>query len=185
MLTVDCSSTKLNVKPATTCTMYHACPVTSLTIMMKMAKVMPMTRKSPSRVTTLSPTSTKLVLPLLEQKCWISTLNTTLPVRNITMELSHSTQPHILYNSNSNNCKKSSVYLKVQYNTSKADQCVPLRHVQVRVKVHVVQNVHVFTCTCTYVHCHRYMYIGCAVLLCLVCLFDLACFFLSSFSSLI
>ena len=26
---------------------------------------------------------------------------------------------------------------------------------------------------------------GCAVLLCLVCLFDLACFFLSSFSSLI
>ena len=29
-----------------------------------------------------------------------------------------------------------------------------------------------------------YMYM-CAVLLCLVCLFDLACFFLSSFSSLI
>ena len=29
------------------------------------------------------------------------------------------------------------------------------------------------------------MYIGCAVLLCLVCLLDLACFFLSSFSSLI
>ena len=28
-------------------------------------------------------------------------------------------------------------------------------------------------------------YLGCAVLLCLVCLFDLACFFLSSFSSLI
>ena len=27
--------------------------------------------------------------------------------------------------------------------------------------------------------------LGCAVLLCLVCLFDLACFFLSSFSSLI
>ena len=25
-----------------------------------------------------------------------------------------------------------------------------------------------------------YMYLGCAVLLCLVCLFDLACFFLSS-----
>ena len=33
-------------------------------------------------------------------------------------------------------------------------------------------NIH--ACTC-----------GCAVLLCLVCLFDLACFFLSSFSSLI
>ena len=44
---------------------------------------------------------------------------------------------------------------------------------------------------------HMYMYmrqliflrksdcLGCAVLLCLVCLFDLACFFLSSFSSLI
>ena len=35
---------------------------------------------------------------------------------------------------------------------------------------------------------YMYMYIGCAVLLCLVCLFDLnllACFFLSSFSSLI
>ena len=43
---------------------------------------------------------------------------------------------------------------------------------------------------------HVYMYssfflgklsdcLGCAVLLCLVCLFDLACFFLSSFSSLI
>ena len=31
-----------------------------------------------------------------------------------------------------------------------------------------------------YMHC-----LGCAVLLCLVCLFDLACFFLSSFSSLI
>ena len=34
----------------------------------------------------------------------------------------------------------------------------------------------------------NYMYLymfGCAVLLCLVCLFDLACFFLSSFSSLI
>ena len=28
-------------------------------------------------------------------------------------------------------------------------------------------------------------YLGCAVLLCLICLFDLACFFLSSFSSLI
>ena len=40
------------------------------------------------------------------------------------------------------------------------------------------------TCTCTYprqfFHC-----LGCAVLLCLVCLFDLACFFFSSFSSLI
>ena len=33
---------------------------------------------------------------------------------------------------------------------------------------------------------HMYMdCLGCAVLLCLVCLFDLACFFLSSFSSLI
>ena len=30
-----------------------------------------------------------------------------------------------------------------------------------------------------------HIHLGCAVLLCLVCLFDLACFFLSSFSSLI
>ena len=36
--------------------------------------------------------------------------------------------------------------------------------------------------TCT---CRKSDYLGCAVLLCLVCLFDLACFFLSSFSSLI
>ena len=41
----------------------------------------------------------------------------------------------------------------------------------------------------TYIQ-YTYMYrksdcLGCAVLLCLVCLFDLACFFLSSFSSLI
>ena len=34
--------------------------------------------------------------------------------------------------------------------------------------------------TCIYIIIVR----GCAVLLCLVCLFDLACFFLSSFSSL-
>ena len=32
---------------------------------------------------------------------------------------------------------------------------------------------------------YRLMVYTCAVLLCLVCLFDLACFFLSSFSSLI
>ena len=39
-------------------------------------------------------------------------------------------------------------------------------------------NMCVYTCTCTCI-------LGCVVLLCLVCLFDLACFFLSSFSSLI
>ena len=35
--------------------------------------------------------------------------------------------------------------------------------------------------------CRKYStpFTGCAVLLCLVCLFDLACFFFSSFSSLI
>ena len=37
-----------------------------------------------------------------------------------------------------------------------------------------------YYCTSTCTDC-----LGCAVLLCLVCLFDLACFFLSSFSSLI
>ena len=36
-----------------------------------------------------------------------------------------------------------------------------------------------------YVRVHVHDCLGCAVLLCLVCLFDLACFFLSSFSSLI
>ena len=41
---------------------------------------------------------------------------------------------------------------------------------------------HVCVCTCT---CRKSDCLGCAVLLCLVCLFDLACFFLSSFSSLI
>ena len=51
--------------------------------------------------------------------------------------------------------------------------------------------------TCTSIYSCRHMYtrqliflrkndcLGCAVLLCLVCLFDLACFFLPSFSSLI
>ena len=43
-------------------------------------------------------------------------------------------------------------------------------------------HVHVNTHTCTY---RKSDCLGCAVLLCLVCLFDLACFFLSSFSSLI
>ena len=63
----------------------------------------------------------------------------------------------------------------------------------------------VFACTVIHVHVHVWSiecrgfeshlrqlifsrksdYLGCAVLLCLVCLFDLACFFLSSFSSLI
>ena len=42
----------------------------------------------------------------------------------------------------------------------------------------------------TYIHVHvhaysMYMYVHVHVLLCLVCLFDLACFFLTSFSSLI
>ena len=48
------------------------------------------------------------------------------------------------------------------------------------------------TCTCTCTMYPRQLIfsrksdcLGCAVLLCLVCLFDLACFFLSSFSSLI
>ena len=41
-----------------------------------------------------------------------------------------------------------------------------------------------------YIHVHEAAHflsdcLGCGVLLCLVCLFDLACFFLSSFSSLI
>ena len=36
-----------------------------------------------------------------------------------------------------------------------------------------------------YIHIRKMCTCGCAVLLCLVCLFDLACFFLSSFSSLI
>ena len=45
---------------------------------------------------------------------------------------------------------------------------------------------------CVYTHVHgssvfsrKSDCLGCAVVLCLVCLFDLACFFLSSFSSLI
>ena len=47
-----------------------------------------------------------------------------------------------------------------------------------------------FACTHMHIHVHsdclrRSDCLGCAVLLCLVCLFDLACFFLSSFSSLI
>ena len=42
---------------------------------------------------------------------------------------------------------------------------------------HLICSGILVTCTCD---C-----LGCAVLLCLVCLFDLACFFLSSFSSLI
>ena len=37
----------------------------------------------------------------------------------------------------------------------------------------------------TYIPRQFFHCLGCAVLLCLVCLFDLACFFLSSFSSLI
>ena len=65
--------------------------------------------------------------------------------------------------------------------------------------------IHVDACTVhAYTYTYMYMYVswvrvppeaahfsrksdflGCAVLLCLVCLFDLACFFLSSFSSLI
>ena len=36
-----------------------------------------------------------------------------------------------------------------------------------------------------YMYIHAGDCLGCAVLLCLVCLFDLACLFLSSFSSLI
>ena len=38
---------------------------------------------------------------------------------------------------------------------------------------------------CSYIYMWKSDCLGCAVLLCLVCLFDLACFFLSSFSSLI
>ena len=57
--------------------------------------------------------------------------------------------------------------------------------------VHVVyDHLGVCTCRCTciymYMHVHYFRdCLRCAVLLCLVCLFDLACFFLSSFSSLI
>ena len=46
----------------------------------------------------------------------------------------------------------------------------------------------IFTTTCIYmqlIFSRKSDCLGCAVLLCLVCLFDLACFFLSSFSSLI
>ena len=39
--------------------------------------------------------------------------------------------------------------------------------------------------TCQLIFSRKSDCLGCAVLLCLVCLFDLACFFLSSFSSLI
>ena len=56
--------------------------------------------------------------------------------------------------------------------------------------IHVIHDIHVLHVLMRderrkkerskHVHVH-----GCAVLLCLVCLFDLACFFLSSFSSLI
>ena len=60
-----------------------------------------------------------------------------------------------------------------------------------------IHSVHTYTCTwsmeCRGFESHPRQLIfsrksdclGCAVLLCLVCLFDLACFFLSSFSSLI
>ena len=47
----------------------------------------------------------------------------------------------------------------------------------------------VCVCTCVmlldFSHTCTYACLGCAMLLCLVCLFDLACFFLPSFSSLI
>ena len=48
----------------------------------------------------------------------------------------------------------------------------------------------IVTCIYMYIYyaaalLHVHVCLGCAVLLCLVCLFDLACFFLSSFSSLI
>ena len=43
----------------------------------------------------------------------------------------------------------------------------------------------IYTFTCTYTSTRKSDCFGCAVLLCLVCLFDLACFFLPSFSSLI
>ena len=54
-------------------------------------------------------------------------------------------------------------------------------------------HVHVWSIECRGFESHRLALIfsrksdclGCAVLLCLVCLFDLACFFLSFFSSLI
>ena len=52
-------------------------------------------------------------------------------------------------------------------------------------------NVHVHGCRGFESHLRQLIFsrksdcLGCAVLLCLVCLFDLACFFLSSFSSLI
>ena len=56
----------------------------------------------------------------------------------------------------------------------------------------ICMHVHfVYMYTCTFEsHLRQLIFsrksdcLGCAVLLCLVCLFDLACFFLSSFSSL-
>ena len=52
-------------------------------------------------------------------------------------------------------------------------------HMLMHLRVHRDIHVHV-SHPRQFFHC-----LGCAVLLCLVCLFDLACFFLSSFSSLI
>ena len=43
--------------------------------------------------------------------------------------------------------------------------------------------MYMYLCTCSYTGCLHVQ--GCAVVLYLVCLFDLACFFLSSFSCLI
>ena len=79
-----------------------------------------------------------------------------------------------------------------------------MSHTRLHVHVHVYTlEVHVYVlimrdekegtkqqarCTCTLrqlIFSRKIDYFGCAVLLCLVCLFDLACFFLSSFSSLI
>ena len=60
-------------------------------------------------------------------------------------------------------------------------------HTHTHVHTHTCTHTHTHTHTHTYTHMytHTYTHIGCAVLLCLVCLFDLAFFFLPSFSSLI
>ena len=78
--------------------MAKRCTQYLLTIMMQTAKVTPMIRKSPSRVATLSTTNQTLGLPLLSLNAFrcMSTLNTTLHVRYIMMELSHSSQPRTL-----------------------------------------------------------------------------------------
>ena len=69
--------------------------------------------------------------------------------------------------------------------------CTIVNSVFVKVKGHrslmesVVLGIHVHVSAPVFTPQKLCMYIGCAVLLCLVCWFDLACFFLSSFSSLI